>query len=371
MLKALARLAQCHARPRTGSHDENPSSACSGLASSDAPNLSARRDELFELTELLNAVGLGPQGDGDILVVFDAGAGGAGVRSFGVAGPSPEVSDGRESNPRTADEGEKAVRHTLNLWRHELGEVPEWVWQQTELRVLILANNGLTALPPGIGRLHRLTTLDLGHNALTSVPDELGNLNELSDCLYLHVVVEGHGEVLCVQGCVLVGQGAEVFQCLRADCQRLGVLVSEGEPVGEVVQCLRERQPVALGIGFRQGPVAGDGLFCCLRGEYGMPQRTKAQGVTVQCCGKFRPTAVPLLLDQLTLYGQGFGCYLFCVHPLPGVGELGRQGAQRGAETEQMGAAILLGQRPEAVHGFCRCRSGLRIAPHVFQPGGQ
>ena len=208
MLKALARLAQSHACPRTGSQDENPSSACSGLASSDAPNLSARRDELFELTELLNAVRLGPQGDGDILVVFDArsdvprvasGGGivfgdlagdrvdaGAGVRSFGIAGPSPEVSDGRESKPRTADEGEKAVRHTLNLWRHELGEVPEWVWQQTELRVLILANNGLTALPPGIGRLHRLTTLDLGHNALTSVPDELGNLNELSDCLYLH-----------------------------------------------------------------------------------------------------------------------------------------------------------------------------------------
>lgn len=188
---------------------------------------------------------------------------------------------------------------------------------------------------------------------------------------FVRVVVEGHGEVLGVQGCVLVGQDAEVFQCFRADCQRLGVLVSEGEPVGEVVQCLRERQPVAFGIGFRQGPVAGDGLFCRFRGACGMPQRTKAQGVTVQCCGKFRPMAVSLLLYQLTLYCEGFGCCLFCVHPLPGVGELRRQGAQRGAESGQMGAVILLGQRPEAVHGFCRCRSGLRIAPHVFQPGGQ
>jgi hypothetical protein len=78
------------------------------------------------------------------------------------------------------------MRHALNLWRQELGEVPDSVWQQTELRVLILADNGLTTLPPGLGRLHRLTTLDLGHNALTSIPDELGMLTELNGCLYLH-----------------------------------------------------------------------------------------------------------------------------------------------------------------------------------------
>ena len=78
------------------------------------------------------------------------------------------------------------MRHALNLWRQELGEVPESVWRQTELRVLILADNGLTALPPRIGQLHQLSTLDLGHNALTSVPEELGKLTKLSGCLYLH-----------------------------------------------------------------------------------------------------------------------------------------------------------------------------------------
>ena len=52
--------------------------------------------------------------------------------------------------------------------------------------MLILAGNGLTDLPPEIGRLHRLATLDLGHNHLTSVPVELGDLAELSGFLYLH-----------------------------------------------------------------------------------------------------------------------------------------------------------------------------------------
>ncbi|WP_405525838.1 leucine-rich repeat domain-containing protein [Streptomyces canus] len=66
--------------------------------------------------------------------------------------------------------------HLLNLWRQQLGKVPEYVWQHTELQVLILADNGLTDLPPEIGRMLRLTTLDLGHNHLTSVPDELGDL---------------------------------------------------------------------------------------------------------------------------------------------------------------------------------------------------
>lgn len=58
--------------------------------------------------------------------------------------------------------------HTLNPWRQQLGEVTESVWQDTELQVLILADNGLTDLSPAIGQLHRPTTLDLGHNRLTS-----------------------------------------------------------------------------------------------------------------------------------------------------------------------------------------------------------
>ncbi len=47
-----------------------------------------------------------------------------------------------------------------------------------ELETLVLADNDLTEVSAGIGRLRKLRMLDLGHNLLTSVPD--------TDFLYLH-----------------------------------------------------------------------------------------------------------------------------------------------------------------------------------------
>ncbi|MFH8339712.1 leucine-rich repeat domain-containing protein [Streptomyces sp. AM6-12] len=64
--------------------------------------------------------------------------------------------------------------------------MPESVWERTGLQVLILADNGLTDLPDGIGRLRSLRTLDLGHNRLPSVPPAIGELTGLDGCLYLH-----------------------------------------------------------------------------------------------------------------------------------------------------------------------------------------
>ena len=58
--------------------------------------------------------------------------------------------------------------------------------QRPGLRVLILADNALTRLPPALGRLRRLHTLDLGHNRLAEIPEEIGELSELTRCLYLH-----------------------------------------------------------------------------------------------------------------------------------------------------------------------------------------
>ena len=42
-----------------------------------------------------------------------------------------------------------------NLWKQNLGKVPDDVWQQTRVSVLILADNSLTELSPQIGRLQR------------------------------------------------------------------------------------------------------------------------------------------------------------------------------------------------------------------------
>lgn len=53
---------------------------------------------------------------------------------------------------------------SLNLWKRQLLTVPAWVYENPKLESLILADNGLAALPEEIGALARLHTLDLGHN---------------------------------------------------------------------------------------------------------------------------------------------------------------------------------------------------------------
>ncbi|MGB7683568.1 MAG: leucine-rich repeat domain-containing protein, partial [Candidatus Acidiferrales bacterium] len=74
----------------------------------------------------------------------------------------------------------------LNLWKKQLGRVPDSVWAQTDLETLVLADNGLSAVSDQIGRLKKLRMLDLGHNKLTAVPDGLAGLEGLADFLYLH-----------------------------------------------------------------------------------------------------------------------------------------------------------------------------------------
>ena len=69
----------------------------------------------------------------------------------------------------------------LNLWKKELGSVPDSVWEKTTLETLILADNGLTEVSEQLGRLRHLHTLDLGHNQLAALPESLGDLTELSD----------------------------------------------------------------------------------------------------------------------------------------------------------------------------------------------
>ena len=74
----------------------------------------------------------------------------------------------------------------INLWKKQLGSVPDWVWEQTEAETLVLADNGLSEVSTQIGRMKKLRMLDLGHNQLTSIPDTIGDLDGLTDFLYLH-----------------------------------------------------------------------------------------------------------------------------------------------------------------------------------------
>src|SRR5579862_9934456 len=76
--------------------------------------------------------------------------------------------------------------HVLNLWKRNLGSIPEEVWNNPDISALILADNNLEEVSPRIGELQRLRTLDLGHNRLTKLPDEIGDLVRLGDFLYVH-----------------------------------------------------------------------------------------------------------------------------------------------------------------------------------------
>src|SRR5277367_1620686 len=74
----------------------------------------------------------------------------------------------------------------LNLWKKQLGNVPDSVWQETEIVTLVLADNGLSEVSSQISSLKMLRMLDLGHNQLTVLPEEIGHLPNLTDFLYLH-----------------------------------------------------------------------------------------------------------------------------------------------------------------------------------------
>ncbi|HEX6495783.1 MAG TPA: leucine-rich repeat domain-containing protein, partial [Acidobacteriaceae bacterium] len=81
---------------------------------------------------------------------------------------------------------QQAFSPHLNLWKKQLGRVPDYVWEQSVLETLVLADNNLSEVSEQIGGLKRLRMLDLGHNDLTEVPGALGELDGLTDFLYLH-----------------------------------------------------------------------------------------------------------------------------------------------------------------------------------------
>ncbi|XP_024907271.1 leucine-rich repeat and calponin homology domain-containing protein 4 isoform X2 [Pteropus alecto] len=68
----------------------------------------------------------------------------------------------------------------LNLSRNQLSSLPPYICQ-LPLRVLIVSNNKLGALPPDISTLGSLRQLDVSSNELQSLPTELCSLSSLRD----------------------------------------------------------------------------------------------------------------------------------------------------------------------------------------------
>lgn len=99
--------------------------------------------------------------------------------------PNAAAGENAPRRPGPCEIDRRAMQH-LNLWKQQLGRVPEHVWDERELETLVLADNGLEELDARIGRLARLRMLDVGHNRIATIPAELGDVVGLSDFLYLH-----------------------------------------------------------------------------------------------------------------------------------------------------------------------------------------
>jgi Leucine-rich repeat (LRR) protein len=63
----------------------------------------------------------------------------------------------------------------------QLCELPDSLWQLTQLQKLNLSSNQLTALPESLGQLIQLQELNFSGNQLTTLPESLGQLTQLQD----------------------------------------------------------------------------------------------------------------------------------------------------------------------------------------------
>jgi Leucine-rich repeat (LRR) protein len=67
----------------------------------------------------------------------------------------------------------------IDLSKKKLKEIPSYVFENKNLKVLKLFGNQLTALPPEIGLLENLEELYLGKNRISKLPNEIKHLKKL------------------------------------------------------------------------------------------------------------------------------------------------------------------------------------------------
>ena len=79
------------------------------------------------------------------------------------------------------EEARKSKATELDLSGERLSQLPESLWQLSQLQVLYLNGNQLTAVPEALGQLSQLQWLSLSGNQLTAVPEALGQLSQLEE----------------------------------------------------------------------------------------------------------------------------------------------------------------------------------------------
>ncbi|XP_053190616.1 leucine-rich repeat-containing protein 69 [Scomber japonicus] len=114
---------------------------------------------------------------------------------------------------------------SLNLSSKKIKNVPKCVSRLTNLSVLLLKNNSITALPVELISLQHLTELNLGNNALKEVPAVLGHLESLRK-LYLfsnQITVVPH-EVMGLPNLEVLNLNHNQIQRLPAEIRSLSKL---------------------------------------------------------------------------------------------------------------------------------------------------
>jgi Leucine-rich repeat (LRR) protein len=73
------------------------------------------------------------------------------------------------------------TQENTHLFLGNLGlrSLPDAIWEQTQLKQLILGCNQLTSVPEKIGNLRNLTHLVLNGNSIQAIPESIGNLINL------------------------------------------------------------------------------------------------------------------------------------------------------------------------------------------------
>lgn len=70
-------------------------------------------------------------------------------------------------------------RSSINLSRKGLTEIPDYIYEQKDLKVLKLYGNQIDSISPKIAQLTNLEKLYLGRNKLRNLPTEIGELKKL------------------------------------------------------------------------------------------------------------------------------------------------------------------------------------------------
>ncbi|MEO1262867.1 MAG: leucine-rich repeat domain-containing protein [Bacteroidota bacterium] len=90
--------------------------------------------------------------------------------------------NGRNERFKLAFEINQIIDETkaLELKNEGLSRLPTSIFEHTNLEILLLSENVITSISPGIRKLVNLTALDLSGNQLTAVPDEITELRNLT-----------------------------------------------------------------------------------------------------------------------------------------------------------------------------------------------